>query len=173
MKNIISLSHHVFHSFSFDPSQELVIWYRTRYYPYSNKMKSMDFFSRKNKIQHWIFRKVSGWLIEWCFTPLSTIFQSHHGNNSHCSSPSWLPPVLFYTTFNNISLISWQQLTLFKSFLSSTSTVLHHFQQYFTHIMATTHIVQVLPKFHQYCFTPLSTIFRSYHGNNSHCSSPS
>ena len=33
-------------------------------------------------------------LIEWYFTPLSTVFQSHHGNSSHYSCLSWVSPVL-------------------------------------------------------------------------------
>ena len=32
--------------------------------------------------------------VEWCFTPLSTIFQSYHGDNSHYSCLSWVLPVL-------------------------------------------------------------------------------
>ena len=33
-------------------------------------------------------------LIEWCFAPLSTIFQSYHGDSSHYSCLSWVSPVL-------------------------------------------------------------------------------
>ena len=33
-------------------------------------------------------------LIEWCFMPLSTVFQSYHGNSSHNSCLSWVSPVL-------------------------------------------------------------------------------
>ena len=33
-------------------------------------------------------------LIDWCFTPLSTVFQSHHCNSSHYSCLSWVSPVL-------------------------------------------------------------------------------
>ena len=33
-------------------------------------------------------------LIEWYFTPLSTVFQSYHGDNSHYSYFSWVSPVL-------------------------------------------------------------------------------
>ena len=33
-------------------------------------------------------------LIEWCFMPLSTVFQSYHGDSSHCSCLSWISPVL-------------------------------------------------------------------------------
>ena len=33
-------------------------------------------------------------MIEWCFTPLSTVFQSYHGDGSHYSSLSWVSPVL-------------------------------------------------------------------------------
>ena len=29
--------------------------------------------------------KLIDWLIEWCFTPLLTVFQSYHGDNSHYS----------------------------------------------------------------------------------------
>ena len=32
--------------------------------------------------------------IEWCFTPLSTVFQSYHGNSSHYSCLSLVSPVL-------------------------------------------------------------------------------
>ena len=34
------------------------------------------------------------WLIEWCFTPLLTVFQSYHGDSSHYSCLSWVSPVL-------------------------------------------------------------------------------
>ena len=34
------------------------------------------------------------WLIEWCFTPLSTVFQSYHGDSSHYSCLSLVSPVL-------------------------------------------------------------------------------
>ena len=34
------------------------------------------------------------WLIWWCFTSLSTIFQSCHGDSSHYSCLSWISPVL-------------------------------------------------------------------------------
>ena len=34
------------------------------------------------------------WLIEWCFTLLSTVFQSYHGDSSHCSCLSWVSPLL-------------------------------------------------------------------------------
>ena len=33
-------------------------------------------------------------MIEWCFTPLSTVFQSYHGDSSHYSCLSWVSPVL-------------------------------------------------------------------------------
>ena len=33
-------------------------------------------------------------LIEWCFTPLSTVFQSYHGKSLHYSCLSWVSPVL-------------------------------------------------------------------------------
>ena len=33
-------------------------------------------------------------IIEWCFTPLSTVFQSYHGNSSHYLCTSWVSPVL-------------------------------------------------------------------------------
>ena len=33
-------------------------------------------------------------LIEWCFTPLSTVFQSYHGDSSHYSCLSCVSPVL-------------------------------------------------------------------------------
>ena len=33
-------------------------------------------------------------MIEWCFTPLSTVFQSYHGDSSHYSRLSWVSPVL-------------------------------------------------------------------------------
>ena len=39
-------------------------------------------------------KKKIDWLIERCFTPLSTIFQSNHGNSSHYSWLSWVSPVL-------------------------------------------------------------------------------
>ena len=31
---------------------------------------------------------------QWCFRPLSTVFQSYHGNSSHYSCLSWVSPVL-------------------------------------------------------------------------------
>ena len=34
------------------------------------------------------------WLIEWCCTPLSTVFQLYHGDSSHYSYPFWVSPVL-------------------------------------------------------------------------------
>ena len=34
------------------------------------------------------------WLDEWCFTPLSTVFQSYQGDSSHYSCFSWVSPVL-------------------------------------------------------------------------------
>ena len=43
--------------------------------------------------------------------------------NSLCYDLNWLIDwIVFYTTFNSISVISWQQLTLFMSFLGFTST---------------------------------------------------
>ena len=33
-------------------------------------------------------------LIEWCFTPLSTVFQLYHGDSSYYSCLSWVSPVL-------------------------------------------------------------------------------
>ena len=33
-------------------------------------------------------------LIEWCFTPLSTVFQSYHGDSSHYSCLFWVSLVL-------------------------------------------------------------------------------
>ena len=33
-------------------------------------------------------------LIDWCFMPLSTVFQSYHGDRSHYSCLSWVSPVL-------------------------------------------------------------------------------
>ena len=33
-------------------------------------------------------------MIEWCFTPLSTVFQSYHGDSSQYSCHSWVSPVL-------------------------------------------------------------------------------
>ena len=33
-------------------------------------------------------------LIEWCFTPLLTVFQSYNGDSSHYSCLSWVSPVL-------------------------------------------------------------------------------
>ena len=35
-----------------------------------------------------------GWLLKWCFTPLSTVFQSYKGDNSQYSCLSWVSPVL-------------------------------------------------------------------------------
>ena len=37
---------------------------------------------------------LDAWLIEWCFTLLSTVFQSYHGDSSHYSCLSWEKPVL-------------------------------------------------------------------------------
>ena len=33
-------------------------------------------------------------LTKWCFTPLSTVFQSYHGDSSHYSCLSWVSTVL-------------------------------------------------------------------------------
>ena len=33
-------------------------------------------------------------MIEWCFKPLLTVFQSYHGDSSHYSCLSWVSPVL-------------------------------------------------------------------------------
>ena len=33
-------------------------------------------------------------MIEWYYTPLSTVFQSYHGDSSHYSFLSWVSPVL-------------------------------------------------------------------------------
>ena len=33
-------------------------------------------------------------IIEWCFTPHLTVFQSYHGHGSHYSCLSWISPVL-------------------------------------------------------------------------------
>ena len=33
-------------------------------------------------------------LIEWCFKPLSTVFQSYHGDSLHYSALPWVSPVL-------------------------------------------------------------------------------
>ena len=33
-------------------------------------------------------------MTEWCFTPLSTVFQLYHGDSSHYSCLSWVSPVL-------------------------------------------------------------------------------
>ena len=37
---------------------------------------------------------VNGWLVEWCFKPFSTVFQSYHGHSSHYSYLSWVSSVL-------------------------------------------------------------------------------
>ena len=34
------------------------------------------------------------WLIEWCFTPFSTLFKLYHGDSSHYSCLSWVSQVL-------------------------------------------------------------------------------
>ena len=34
------------------------------------------------------------WLIDWCFTPLSTVFQSYQRDSSYYSCLSWVSPVL-------------------------------------------------------------------------------
>ena len=39
-------------------------------------------------------RTILFFFIEWCFTPLSTVFQSCHGDSSHYSCLSWVSPVL-------------------------------------------------------------------------------
>ena len=36
----------------------------------------------------------TGRLVKWCFTPLSTVYQSYHGDSSHYSCLSWVLPVL-------------------------------------------------------------------------------
>ena len=40
-----------------------------------------------------VFDRVD-WLIEWYFTPLSTVSQSKHGHSSHYSYLSWISAVL-------------------------------------------------------------------------------
>ena len=35
-------------------------------------------------------------MIEFCFTPLSTVFQSYHGDSSHYSRLLWVSPVLYW-----------------------------------------------------------------------------
>ena len=37
---------------------------------------------------------LSNWLIKWCFTPLSAIFQSYHSYSSRYSCLSWVSPEL-------------------------------------------------------------------------------
>ena len=41
-----------------------------------------------------INKRTTFWLVEWCFTPLSTVFQPYLGNSSHYSCLSWNSPVL-------------------------------------------------------------------------------
>ena len=41
----------------------------------------------------WVFSK-NIQLIEWCFTPLSTVFQLYHGKSLHYLCLSWVSPVL-------------------------------------------------------------------------------
>ena len=36
------------------------------------------------------YRTVPTLRMEWCFTPLSTVFQSYNGNSSHFSCLSWV-----------------------------------------------------------------------------------
>ena len=54
----------------------------------------VSFISRKQPT--WLIPWIC-WLTEWlkgCFMPLSTVFQSYHGNSSHYSCISWVSPVL-------------------------------------------------------------------------------
>ena len=47
------------------------------------------------KIKYFLLTKLLFYIeFEWCFTPLSTIFQSYHSVNSHYSCLSWVSPVL-------------------------------------------------------------------------------
>ena len=41
-----------------------------------------------------IGNRLISWLIDWRFRPLSTVFQSYHGDSSHFSYLSWVSPVL-------------------------------------------------------------------------------
>ena len=67
-------------------------------YPYQPVRNAQADMSRYFlKMQSVPFQHVSytiDWLIEWCFTPLSTVFQSYHGNSSRYSCISWVSLVL-------------------------------------------------------------------------------
>ena len=44
----------------------------------------------KKSTPHYVLYAELGRLTEWCFTPLSTVFQSYHGDSSHYSCLSWV-----------------------------------------------------------------------------------
>ena len=41
-----------------------------------------------------LYRTTKLRMIEWCFTPLSTVYQSYHSDSSRYSCLSWVSPVL-------------------------------------------------------------------------------
>ena len=127
-----------------------------------------------------------------CLKPLSTIFQLYHGGlvyyvwNDFQQYFSYVMAVwfiMFETTFNNISAISWRFGLLCLKPLSTIFQLYHgglvyyvwnHFQQYFSYIMAVwfimfettfNNISAISWRFGLLCLKPLSTIFQLYHGS--------
>ena len=79
-------------------------------------------FCHFNKISNWRLQTLSVWksLIFVVWERVNAIGDNF---NSSPSNPDWLIDwMVFYATFNNISVISRQQLTLFMSFQGYTST---------------------------------------------------
>ena len=95
-----------------------------------------------------------GLVVKYLTRNLGVLSSSHTGS-SGCFHGIVLGQDTSEPLPSSISVKSRRQLTLFMSFLGFTcrivlNGVLRRFQQYFSHITATAHIVHVFPGFHQY-----------------------